>query len=61
MKNDDFPLKNDDFIIEMTVADGLMEESVVDAALINSFKVRIRLGLFDPPEGMKRAFLLNEI
>lgn len=37
--------------VEQAVRGGLINESVVDAALINAFKVRIRLGLFDPPQG----------
>ena len=37
--------------VEQAVRAGLVNESVVDAALIRAFKVRIRLGLFDPPHG----------
>jgi beta-D-xylosidase 4 len=37
--------------VEKAVADGLVNESVVDEALIHAFKTRIRLGLFDPQQG----------
>jgi beta-glucosidase-like glycosyl hydrolase len=37
--------------VEAAVKAGLVNESVVDAALINAFRVRIRLGLFDPLGG----------
>ena len=36
--------------IEAAVKSGMLNESLVDAALINAFAVRMRLGLFDPPE-----------
>ena len=36
--------------IEAAVKSGMLNESLVDAALINAFVVRIRLGLFDSPE-----------
>jgi len=35
--------------VKKAVDEGLLAESVVDAALVNAFKIRIRLGLFDPP------------